>query len=100
VALTGQGPPQARDDQHVLTEAAAALRVPVAECVATSCCLGQRSARIEKTISRRPKAGGITAEKLIEEAEKIGEVTVIVVETPGVEAGGYARTCRFSAPQS
>jgi alanyl-tRNA synthetase len=89
VALTGQGAlRQARDDQHVLAEAAAALRVPVAEVPQRIAALAKEVRELKKQLAAGPKAGGITVEKLIEEAEKIRDVTVIVVETPGVEAGG------------
>jgi alanyl-tRNA synthetase len=43
---------------------------------------------LKKQLSVGPKAGGITAEKLIEESAKVGTTTVIIAETPGVEAGG------------
>ncbi len=89
VALTGQGAlRQAREDQHVLAEAATALRIPVSEVPQRITALAKEVRDLKKQLAAGPKAGGVTPEKLIEEAKKIGGATVIVVETPGVEAGG------------
>lgn len=89
VALTGQAAlAKSREDQHALAEAAAALRVPVGEVPHRVAALAKEIRDLKKQLSAGPKAGGVTAEKLLEEAEKIGQTTVIVVETPGVEAGG------------
>jgi alanyl-tRNA synthetase len=43
---------------------------------------------LKKQLAAGPKAGGVTPEKLIEEAAKIGGVSVIIAETPGADAGG------------
>ncbi|HTQ39352.1 MAG TPA: alanine--tRNA ligase [Pirellulales bacterium] len=89
VAWTGQGAiKQAREDQHVLAEAAAALRVPVAEVPHRLASLAKEVRDLKKQLAAGPKAGGVTAEKLIEESAKVGGATVIVVETPGVDAAG------------
>jgi alanyl-tRNA synthetase len=89
VALTGQAAlRQAREDQRVLAEAATALRVPVSEVPHRLATLGKEIRDLKKQLAAGPKAGGVTPEKLIEEATKINGTTVIVVETPGVEAGG------------
>ena len=89
VALTGQAAlRQAREDQRVLAEAATALRVPVSEVPHRLATLGKEIRDLKKQLAAGPKAGGVTPEKLIEESTKINGTTVIVVETPGVEAGG------------
>jgi alanyl-tRNA synthetase len=89
VALTGKAAlEKAREDQHALAEVAAALRVPSGEVPHRVAALAKEIRELKKQLSAGPKAGGVTAEKLIEEAVKVGQTTVIVVETPGVEAGG------------
>jgi alanyl-tRNA synthetase len=89
VALTGQAAIQkSRDDQHALTEAALALRVPMAEVPHRVAALAKEIRDLKKKLSAGPKAGGVTADSLIEEAEKIAGATVIIADTPGVEAGG------------
>ena len=89
VALTGQGGLQkSREDQHALAEAAAALRVPAGEVPHRVAALAKEIRDLKKQLATGPKAGGVTAEKLLEEAEKIGGATVIVADTPGVDAGG------------
>src|SRR5262245_35783700 len=89
VALTGKAAlEKAREDQHALAEAAASLRVPPGEVPHRVAALAKEIRDLKKQLSAGPKAGGVTAEKLIEEAAKVGQTTVIIVETPGVEAGG------------
>jgi len=89
VALTGKvALEKAREDQHALAEVAAALRVPPADVPHRVAAMAKEIRELKKQLSAGPKAGGVTAEKLIEEAAKVGQTTVIVVETPGVEAGG------------
>jgi alanyl-tRNA synthetase len=90
VALTGKAAlEKAREDQHALAEVAAALRVPPADVPHRVAAMAKEIRELKKQLSAGPKAGGVTAEKLIEEeAAKIGKATVIIVETPGVEAGG------------
>ncbi|HZZ29185.1 MAG TPA: alanine--tRNA ligase [Pirellulales bacterium] len=89
VAWTGERAlRQAREDQHVLLEIAAALRVPVHELPQRVGTLAKEVRDLKKQLAAGPKAGGVTPEKLIEEAAKVGGVTVIVTETPGVETGG------------
>jgi alanyl-tRNA synthetase len=89
VALTGKAAlEKAREDQHALGEVAAALRVPPAEVPHRVAAMAKEIRELKKQLSTGPKAGGVTAEKLIEEGDKIGQTTVIIAETPGVEAGG------------
>jgi alanyl-tRNA synthetase len=89
VALTGKAAlDKAREDQHALAEMATALRVPPGEVPHRVGAMAKEIRELKKQLSAGPKAGGVTAEKLIDEAEKVGQTTVIVVETPGVEAGG------------
>jgi alanyl-tRNA synthetase len=89
VALTGRAALQrARDDQAALGEIATALRVPVGEAANRVTALAKEVRDLKKQVSHGTKASGITPEKLIEEASKIGGVTVIIADVPGVEAGG------------
>jgi alanyl-tRNA synthetase len=89
VALTGRAALQrARDDQAALGEIATALRVPVGEAASRVTALAKEVRDLKKQVSHGTKASGITPEKLIEEASKIGGVTVIIADVPGVEAGG------------
>ncbi|HEY2825979.1 MAG TPA: DHHA1 domain-containing protein, partial [Pirellulales bacterium] len=89
VALTGQRAlKQTREDQHVLAEVAVALRVPQNEVPQRVTALAKEVRDLKKQLAAGPKAGGVTPEKLIEEATKIRGVSVIIAETPGVEAGG------------
>jgi alanyl-tRNA synthetase len=89
VALTGKAAlEKAREDQHALAEVAASLRVPPGEVPHRVAAMAKEIRDLKKQLSTGPKAGGVTAEKLIEEGGKIGQATVIVAETPGVEAGG------------
>jgi alanyl-tRNA synthetase len=89
VALTGRAAlARAREDHQALAEAAATLRVPVGEVPHRVAALAKEIRDLKKQLAAGPKAGGVTAEKLIEESAKIAGATVIVAETPGVEAGG------------
>jgi alanyl-tRNA synthetase len=89
VALTGRAALQkVRDDQASLAETAAALRVPPAEVPLRVAALAKEVRDLKKQLAAGPKAGGVSAESLIDDANKIGSAIVIVAETPGVEAGG------------
>src|SRR4029077_13755665 len=73
---------------HALAETASALRVQVSEVPHRVAALSKEVRDLKKQLAAGPQAGGVTAEKLIEEAAKVNGVTVIIAETPGVEAGG------------
>jgi alanyl-tRNA synthetase len=89
VALTGRAALQkVRDDQVSLAETAAALRVPPSEVPHRVAALAKEVRDLKKQLAAGPKAGGVSAESLIDDANKIGSAVVIVAETPGVEAGG------------
>src|SRR5262249_11462064 len=77
-----------REDQTSLAETAAALRVPPSEVPHRVAALAKEVRDLKKQLAAGPKAGGVSAESLIDDATKVGPATVIVAETPGVEAGG------------
>lgn len=88
VALTGHAAiRRAREDQTVVAEAAAALRVPVGELPHRVATLAKEVRDLKKKVAAGPKAGDLTPEKLIEGSTKVGPVTLIVTEAPGAEAG-------------
>jgi alanyl-tRNA synthetase len=43
-------------------------------------------AALEKQLAERSAAGPLSGDRLLESSEQVGEVTVVVVEVPGVEA--------------
>ncbi len=87
VALTGRAAlAKARDDQTVLAEIAAALRVPVGEVPHRVAVLAKEVRELKKQVAAGPKSGDFAPEKLIECATKIGGVSVIITEVPGAEA--------------
>jgi alanyl-tRNA synthetase len=62
--------------------------VPVGEAAHRVTALAKEVRDLKKQLSHGPKAAGITPEKLIEDANKVGGVTVVIADVPGVEAGG------------
>ncbi|HEY2882149.1 MAG TPA: alanine--tRNA ligase [Pirellulales bacterium] len=88
-ANTGQAAlEKVRENQRALGEIAATLRVPAGEAAHRVVALAKEVRDLKKQLAAGPKAGGVTPEKLLEEAVKIGAVSVVIAETPGVEAGG------------
>ncbi len=88
VALTGQAAlAKAREDQQLLAETAAALRVPPGEVPHRVTALAKEVRDLKKQVAAGPKAGELTPEKLIEDAAKVGLASVIIAEAPGAEAG-------------
>jgi alanyl-tRNA synthetase len=89
VALTGRAAiEKARESERALAEAAQSLRVPPAEVPNRVAALAKEARDLKKQLSSGgAMPGGVTPEKLIEDAAKIAGVTVIVAEAPGADAG-------------
>jgi alanyl-tRNA synthetase len=78
---------QSREDQQLLAETAAALRVPVEEVPHRVAALAKEVRELKKQVAAGSKSGDLSPEKLIEGATKIGAASVIIAEAAGAEAG-------------
>jgi alanyl-tRNA synthetase len=86
-AVTGQGAlERLRKAEEALAETAAALRVPVSEVPAKAAALAKEIRDLKKQLSAGPRAAEFSAEKLLADAAQIGDVQVVVAETPGADA--------------
>ena len=75
-ALTGTAALQhVREQEAVLAETAALLRVPPAEVPARVAALAKEVRDLKKQLTAAPRPGGVTADQLLAEADKIGGVT-------------------------
>ena len=87
-ALTGRAAlDEVRAHEAALAETAALLRVPVAEVPKRVAAMAKELRELKKQSAAAPKAGGITAEKLLADAVELGGVRVVVAETPEADAG-------------
>ncbi|HEV2969272.1 MAG TPA: alanine--tRNA ligase [Pirellulales bacterium] len=88
-AVTGQGAlERLRQAEEALAETAAALRVPVGEVPARAAALVKEVRELKKQLSAGPRAAEFSAEKLLADAGRIGDVPIVVAETPGADAQG------------
>ncbi|HEV3416763.1 MAG TPA: alanine--tRNA ligase [Pirellulales bacterium] len=88
-AVTGQGAlERLRQAEEALAETAAALRVPVGEVPARAAALVKEVRDLKKQLSAGPRAAEFSAEKLLADAARIGDVPIVVAETPGADAQG------------
>ena len=86
-AVTGQGAlERLRQAEKALAETAAALRVPVSEVPAKAAALAKEIRDLKKQLSAGPRAAEFSAEKLLADAIRIGDVQAIIAETPGADA--------------
>jgi alanyl-tRNA synthetase len=86
-AVTGrQAIQRMRESESVLAEIAGQLRIPASEIPERVAALAKEVRDLKKQLASQ-KAGGVTADKLIEEsAEKLDGVTAIVAEAAGADA--------------
>ncbi len=86
-AVTGrQAIQRMRESEAVLAEIAGQLRIPTSEIPERVAALAKEVRDLKKQLASQ-KAGGVTAEKLIEEsAVKLDGVTAIVAEAAGADA--------------
>jgi alanyl-tRNA synthetase len=83
-ALTGRAAvAQVRREHHALMATASLLRSPADDVPARVESLLKEVRQLKKHSQTVGKAGGVTVEKLLEESEQIGGVTVVVAEAPG-----------------
>jgi alanyl-tRNA synthetase len=68
-----------------LAEVGRLLSVAALEAPQRLAALKNDIATMEKQLTERSAAGPLSGERLLESAEKVGDVTVLVVEVPGVE---------------
>jgi alanyl-tRNA synthetase len=88
-AVTGQGAlERLRQAEEALAKTAAALRVPVSEVPARAEALVKEVRDLKKQLSAGPRAAEFSADRLLADAAQVGDVTVIVAETPGADAQG------------
>ncbi len=86
-ALTGEAALEhVRKQEAVLHETAALLKVPASEIPHRVAALAKEVRELKKQLSSAPKAGGVTAEKLLGEAVEQGGVRVVVAEAPQADA--------------
>jgi alanyl-tRNA synthetase len=87
-ALTG---PRAlayvREQEGALGETAALLKVPVAEVPHRVAAVVKELRDLKKQLTSAPRAGGVTAERLLADAGTAGDVRFVVAEAPGADAG-------------
>jgi alanyl-tRNA synthetase len=72
--------------KHVLLEVGRALSVAPLEVPQRLAAMQSDIAALEKQLAERSAAGPLSGDRLLETSEEIGDVTVLVVEVPGVEA--------------
>ncbi len=87
-ALTGEAAlEQAWRDRTTLSEIASTLKVPAGEVSTRVAALAKEVRELKKQVQAGGKAAGISVESLLADAAKVGDVTVIVAEAPGADAG-------------
>jgi alanyl-tRNA synthetase len=87
-ALTGKAALEhVRAAESALAEAAALLRVPPAEVPRRVAALAKELRDLKKQATAAPRAGGVTAEKLLADAAEVAGVKVVVAEVPDADAG-------------
>jgi alanyl-tRNA synthetase len=85
-AMTGRAAlERVRQGEAALAEAAAALRVAPAEVPSRVATLAKEIRELKKQLSAG-KAGGVTADKLLEESEMLNGATAVVAEAAGADA--------------
>jgi alanyl-tRNA synthetase len=72
--------------KQVLAETARSLSVAPLEVPQRLAAIQADIATLEKQLSERAAAGPLSGDRLLESAETLGDVTVVVTEVPGVEA--------------
>ncbi|HEX4413013.1 MAG TPA: alanine--tRNA ligase-related protein, partial [Lacipirellulaceae bacterium] len=72
--------------KHALAEAGRHLSVAMLAVPQRIEALKTEIAGLEKQLAERSAAGPLSGDRLLEAAEQVGDVTVLVVEVPGVEA--------------
>jgi alanyl-tRNA synthetase len=83
-ALTGRAAAQGvRHAHELLAQIAAALRAPPEDAPARVEALLKEVRQLRKA-GGGGKAAGVSVERLLDEAEKLGPVTVVIAETPGL----------------
>jgi alanyl-tRNA synthetase len=88
VAMTGSAAlARVREQEAALAETAALLRVPAAEVPHRVAALAKELRELKKQATAAPRAGGVTADKLLAEATEVGGVKIVVAEVPGGDAG-------------
>ncbi|MBI3838293.1 MAG: alanine--tRNA ligase [Planctomycetia bacterium] len=86
-ALTGTAALEhVRRQEEALAETAALLRVPPGEVPARVAALTKELRDLKKQLSSAPRAGEVTAEKLLSGASEVGGVRIVVSEAPGADA--------------
>jgi len=74
--------------KDLLHRAARALNVAPHDVPDRVAALAAEVGELEEKLEQRQQAGSLSADELIARGEKIGDVTVIVAEVPGLAAGG------------
>ncbi len=88
LALTGTAAlAHVRHQETLLAETASLLRVPASEVPHRVATLTKELRDLKKQLAAVPRAGGVTAERLLAEAQEIGGVRVVVAEAPDADAG-------------
>jgi len=72
--------------KRMLVETGRLLSVAPLEAPARLAAIQAELAALEKQLAERRAAGPLSGDSLIESAEKVGDVTVVIAEVPGVEA--------------
>ncbi len=88
VAMTGSAAlARVREQEAALVETAALLRVPTAEVPHRVAALTKELRELKKQAAAAPRAGGVTADKLLADATEVGGVKIVVAEVPDGDAG-------------
>ena len=86
-ALTGTAALEhVRQHEAALAEAAAVLRVSLSEVPHRVAALAKELRDLKKQLASTPRAGAVTAERLLAEAGDIGGVKIVVAEAAGADA--------------
>jgi alanyl-tRNA synthetase len=87
-ALTGTAAlAHVRQQEAALAETASLLRIPPSDVPERVAALAKELRDLKKQLASAPRAGGVTAEKLLAGAAEVGGVKVVVSEAPGADAG-------------
>jgi alanyl-tRNA synthetase len=71
--------------RHILTDVGRQLSVAPLEVPKRIAAIQAEIAALDKQLAQRAAAGPLSGDRLLESAEKIGDVTIVVTEVPGVE---------------
>ncbi len=82
----GGSKPTYNEMKHALMETGRLLSVAALDVPQRLAAIQADVAALEKQLAERSAAGPLSGERLLESAEQVGGVTVVVVEVPGVEA--------------